>query len=342
MKIKNTYDVESLLKMYVSSSALQLSLIVGLFYDIENNPQTVEEISKRYDIPHHRTRHWLNLLKELDLLEQQDEKFYPSNVALIAILKPYSKESWALLADVAYNRYLIGNNLVKHISHPQSVLKDQRVEFPNWFASIIENKTYARDFTITLYERHLEFAEEFSKFYDMTGIKKIMDIGGGSGVMSLELLKKNAELQAVVIDVENVCKVGREIADKSEVGNRIEYQVVDFEKEPLPTGFDAILLCDSVSIPKPEFSEKLKRSLNLGGRVIYVHNLDSESSWFTYEGEKSGFQRANNIFLNSLCLPSMRLKSVDDLKSTLQDHKFTFVSELIMENGGLIVHGFVT
>lgn len=340
MKIKNSYDVESLLKMYISSSALQLSLIVGLFYDLENNPQTVEQISKRYDIPHHRTQHWLNLLKELDLLEQLDEKFYPSSVATSAILKPYSKESWALLADGAHNRYLAGYNLVKHISHPQSVLKDQGVEFPNWFASILENKVYARDFTMTLYERHFEFAEEFAKFYSMAGIKKIMDIGGGSGVMSLALLKINPELHAVVIDVENVSTVGREIADNSEVGNRIEYKAIDYENEPLPSGFDAILLCDSVGIPKPEFSEKLNKSLNPGGRVVYVHNLDSESSWFNYDGMNIGFQRVNNIFLNSLCSPSMRLKSVDDLKSALRDHKYSNVTEKIMENGGLIVQGF--
>lgn len=340
MKIKNTYDVESMLKMFISSSALQLSLQLGLYYDLHENPMSINEISEQYQLPKHRAVSWILLLQELDLIEETSGKFHPTRIAEIAILQPYSKESWILLANEAHERYLIGNKLAKYISHPQSVLEDQDVEFPDWLGNLKTNSAYAKDFTIMLYERHFNFAEEFSKYYDLTGVKKILDIGGGSGVMSIAMLKQNPNLKVVVVDLENVCKVGEELSENAGVANRISYQPIDFIKEPIPTGFDAILLCDVIGIPTSDFHEKLKKSLNKGGRVIFLNNLDEEGSWLNYEGMNIDFIKKNNNFLSALCTPSMKQNSVQDLKLSLTEHGYSNVEHQIMENGQLIVQGF--
>jgi hypothetical protein len=46
-------------------------------------------------------------------------------------------------------------------------------------------------------------------------------LGGGSGVVSFALLRRHHDLTAVVMDVENVCQTGREIASENKLEKRI-------------------------------------------------------------------------------------------------------------------------
>ena len=82
----------------------------------------------------------------------------------------------------------------------------------------------------------------------------MLDLGGGSGVVSLALLRKQHDLTSVVVDVENVCQAGREIASENKLEKRITYLAADFLQDDLPTGFDMVMLCDVGS-----FSEILFR-----------------------------------------------------------------------------------
>ena len=51
----------------------------------------------------------------------------------------------------------------------------------------------------------------------MRGVNRLLDLGGGSGVVSLALLCKRAELTAVVVDAASVCQVGRAIASENQL-----------------------------------------------------------------------------------------------------------------------------
>jgi SAM-dependent methyltransferase len=99
-----------------------------------------------------------------------------------------------------------------------------------------------------------------------------MDLGGGSGVVSLALLRRYPNLSVVVIDVANVCAAGREIAIENSLEGRIAYRVADFLHDELPSGFDVILNCDAG--PNTEaFLGKIWAALNPGGRLVIVDHF---------------------------------------------------------------------
>ncbi|NIU59139.1 MAG: hypothetical protein GWN67_22980, partial [Phycisphaerae bacterium] len=52
------------------------------------------------------------------------------------------------------------------------------------------------------------------------------------------------ELYAIVVDIPNVCKAGREIAGNMEEHDRIAYYPADFVLDELPKGFDIVMVCD--------------------------------------------------------------------------------------------------
>jgi len=107
---------------------------------------------------------------------------------------------------------------------------------------------------------------------DLTGVHQLMDVGGGSGVVSIALLRKYPDLAATVIDIENVCIAGREIAGENSLSERITYHPANFTQDDLPGGFDMIMLCD-VGVFGEEFFLRLWKSLNPGGRLVIVFHI---------------------------------------------------------------------
>jgi cyclopropane fatty-acyl-phospholipid synthase-like methyltransferase len=93
----------------------------------------------------------------------------------------------------------------------------------NYFQRIQEYSNYAARFTRKLYEIHRPLAEQVAGMLDLRGVKSLLDLGGGSGDVSFVLLRKQHDLASVVVDVENVCRVGREIATENGLEKRITY-----------------------------------------------------------------------------------------------------------------------
>jgi predicted O-methyltransferase YrrM len=110
---------------------------------------------------------------------------------------------------------------------------------------------------------------------DVRGVKRLLDLGGGSGVVSFALLHKQPDLTSVVVDVENVCQAGREIASENHLENRITYLAADFLKDELPTGFDMVMLCDVGSFNENLFRRIYDELLNPEGVLVIVDKFGS-------------------------------------------------------------------
>jgi len=63
---------------------------------------------------------------------------------------------------------------------------------------MIESPEKAAHFTSMLYELHLEMANDLSSILDIDDKHRLMDIGGGSGVMAFALLKNPHSYQPLL------------------------------------------------------------------------------------------------------------------------------------------------
>ena len=120
-----------------------------------------------------------------------------------------------------------------------------------------------------LYEVHLPLAEALAECLDMSGAKRMMDLGGGSGVLSLALLRSYPNLTALVVDIANVCAAGREIAAEQAMEARLTFRAADYEQDKLPSGFHLVLECD-VGGYSEGVLQKVWAALEPGGRLVIV------------------------------------------------------------------------
>jgi predicted O-methyltransferase YrrM len=279
------------------------------------------------------------LLVGLDLLEQGHDTYSISPVTRSTIFESYSADTWAQLAQYARERYQVGNNLALHISHPKSVLISQGLSPPGWFKQIQEDPERARRFTYLLYELHLPIAKMIAQTLEITGVRQMMDLGGGSGVMSLALLEQHPDLSSVVIDIPNVCTVGREIADKTSVADRIDYKALDFFQDELPVGFDLILQCDA-GMHTEMFFQKLYNVLNARGQLVII-DWWNRGITDSQPVPETSLQRLMHRFDSSLTTPILSITTgveiAEVIKNRLLQVGFQDISVQSLEDGIIIL-----
>ncbi len=269
MRPKTTEDVFELLDGYVISAALGTAMELGLLWLLADRPSPAPDVAQYLNIPLNRCQNWLQLLCKLGLLEDSAKGYVPSTAAQEMILDVYSQDTWAFLAREDRCKFPAVRDLAVNICRPISTWEVQNLTPPDYFGRILVNPSEAARFTRTLYEIHVPLAEELANLLDVRGVKKLMDLGGGSGVVSFALLRRQPDLTSVVVDVENVCLAGREIALENALEKRITYLATDFLHEDLPVGFDMVMFCDVGPFSEPLF-RKIHDVLNSDGRLVIV------------------------------------------------------------------------
>ena len=269
-----TQDVRLLMRAYIDSVALNTALEMGLFGRLAEQPQTAAEIAARLAIPPHRAGPWLDLLAGLGLLERQGERYAVAPAARAAILDAFSPECWMHLAEEERYRFPFGVDLARHIGHPVSVWAGQNRMPHDYLRAIAADAGFAARFTQILYELHRPLADAVAGALDMRDVARLMDLGGGSGVVSLALLGEHPALSAVVVDHPHVCAAGQAIAATRPEGARLGFVPGDFTRDPLPEGCDMALMCD-VGIYSEALFRRVWVALPADGRFVIIDELDA-------------------------------------------------------------------
>ncbi|HEU5118751.1 MAG TPA: methyltransferase, partial [Isosphaeraceae bacterium] len=109
-------------------------------------------------------------------------------------------------------------------------------------ASAMESSDSARHFTLALAGRARNVAPVLAQEYPLEGARRLLDVGGGTGIYSIAYLQSQPELRAVVWDRPEVLAVARELAWEHGVSDRLECHPGDMFADPVPPDCDAVLL----------------------------------------------------------------------------------------------------
>jgi predicted O-methyltransferase YrrM len=329
MKLTTTGDVFNFLSAYVASAALGTAIELGLFWLLAEQPLDASGVAQALNIPIKRCQYWLQLLQGMGLIEQDLAGYAPSAVARTAILDAYSQESWAFLAQDQRERFPSVCDLTLHIREPGPIRTAQGLTTVNYVTKIVNDPQRARHFTRMLYELHQPLANRLTELLDMTGVHRFLDLGGGSGVVSLALLRRHPHLTSTVVDIENVCIEGRKIAQENSLSDRITYHAADFVQDELPGGYDMVLKCD-VGVYGGALFRKLWAALNQGGRLVIVDHFAPAENVVSPA-------RLYWTFQDSLADPDINVMTVAKLQMQLTQAGFSLLSEGTVLPGGRFV-----
>ncbi len=136
---------------------------------------------------------------------------------------------------------------------------------------------------------YTHFGPKIVSFPEMAMCSRLLDVGGGNGSVSREFLTKHPVLTAVVMDIEEVCRLGCQLSDK--FPNRLEFVATDIFLSPWSFNQDAILfshLLEIFSLEKISFLyKKAYESLPINGK-LFVWTIVSN------DDETGGLQAAKS------------------------------------------------
>ncbi len=267
----STDEVLGLLDQPLEGAALGAALELGLFWLAESEPLETAAIGAALGIRERPCAAWLSLLEAIGFMERTGSAWRPSQHARDCIIAGYAAATWRLLAEEARER-------LESIADLPRALRAAS-ERPRVSAGYVERMTAdpdrARRFTRMLFEIHQGLANQVAASLDLTGVRRLMDLGGGSGVVAMALVRRWPDLRVTVVDIANVCAAGREIAVEVNLHDRIDFHAADFTQDPLPDRYDVVLECDVAVYTEPLFG-RVRDALEPGGQFIVVDEFESD------------------------------------------------------------------
>jgi len=106
----------------------------------------------------------------------------------------------------------------------------------------------ARRYHAATYSIGMGAGRRFCRHVDLTGRRRLLDLGGGSGAYSINAVKTFDGLEAIVLDLPAVAVVTQEYIDKNDVTDRVTAHGGDFINDPLPLGCDVAVMASNLPI----------------------------------------------------------------------------------------------
>ena len=259
-------DVLDMLDQPLAGAAVGAALELGLFWLLETESRDAAEVGRALGIPVGRCRAWLKVLAAAGFVVEQRGLYGPTPAARTGILARYSAETWSFLAQEARERLEAVRDLPRKLRARHEPPANGKAPYA---LKMADDADRARRFTRMLYELHGPMAAQLAARLDLAGVRRLLDLGGGSGVVAIALTRRWPDLSVTVLDIANVCDAGREIvaSEPRHIAERIEFHPADFLDDELPREFDAVLECD-VSVYTEQLFRRVGRALAPGGRFL--------------------------------------------------------------------------
>ena len=136
---------------------------------------------------------------------------------------------------------------------------------------------FPEDFFLDFLHGHsLAMGERLAEAVDLSGSRRLMDVGGGSGAVSIALCRRFPHLEAVVVDQPAVLARATEHIRAANLspGGRITTWAANLFADPLPTGCDTAVVANVLHDFAPERVQEILRrvaaALPAGGRLLVM------------------------------------------------------------------------
>jgi SAM-dependent methyltransferase len=186
--------------------------------------------------------------------------------------------------------------------------------------NLAATKTWVRLTTgLTKYE-----SEALLGATDLGSARSLVDIGGNSGELALQLCRHYPALEATVVDLPVVCALGRDhiaAAARPQEGARIRFLAADFRRDPLPDAADIVsfksVLHDWPDADAERILERAHGVVKPGGRILIFERGPIEIGT-----RRLSYSMAPNlVFLKFLRPPDIYLNKLAQLGFTAIAHR---------------------
>jgi len=297
---------------FYDSCVLFTASDLGFFKKIsELGKADAKTIANDLNLNERGTRLLLDACVALDLLNKENNE-YKNTPESNAFLVPSSPAD--LSGAIRYNRdvYPLWGRL------KEMVKSGRPVEKPEVHLGSDEERT--RTFVMSMHYRALGIGQTVVPQLDLSGKKRVFDVGGGPGTYSVLMAKANPELNCTVFDLPEVSKIATELIANQGMSERVKVVAGDYHTDSFPENNDIVTFLGVLHQESPEsikcLLKKTYDSLNAGG-IVYIMDMMTDK---THTKPKFSALFGVNMALTA---ESGWVFSDEELKDWLKEAKFT-------------------
>lgn len=269
-EIKSPEDIRVLANSFRESRVLLSAIELKIFTVLDKHMMTSDEISGKLDTDNRATDRLLNALCGMGILKKVKGKFYNAELSSKYLVEGKTE----FMGNLYHTNHLWNtwNYLTDSVKKGSSFKGDQNKE---------EKTEWVDAFIGAMHYRGVNQGRILSMMIDFTTIKKMLDVGGGSAAFSIEFVKNNPSIAAVVLDLPHVIPLTKKYVAEAGLLDNFNFIEGDYLTKDFESSYDLILLSAIVHINSYEQNKMLIKkcadSLNENGMVIisdFIMNED--------------------------------------------------------------------
>jgi len=212
---------------YCGARAFHVANELDIFSHLDEE-RTSEDMAKLLGLEHRPVRMLMDACAALELLEKSGGGYRNTPVSSEFLVKgkPFYSGNFVSLEAASYLTWAKLPDAVKRNGPVARPMKDDKV---------------MKFFTHAMHSTSVFSATMLAQVVDLSGHKRLLDVGGGSGVNAITLAEKYPNLRATVFDQGPVVEVAAEYISRSPAADRLSTMAGSY-LESLPGGHDAALL----------------------------------------------------------------------------------------------------
>jgi len=260
----------------------ELAVRLDLFAKLSGKQVSLEELPEIWEMPASPARFMGQFLANVKLLTYRDGLFANSPLTE-AVLTRRGPIRRALLMPLVYD--LSYDEVKEQMLNPpvaqwyqlrdEGTITDERAilrqNTDEWHQGLIQRR----------HEPRIEWGKALTQVYDLSGHKKLVDLGGASGGYCLGFRQVHPHLQCTVFDLPPVAAFAREKIEEAGESEHIQVVEGSFFEDEFPRG-DVILLAQVIHNWNRDddllILRKIYAALEDGGTLL-VHEKFFEDDW---------------------------------------------------------------
>ena len=171
---------------------------------------------------------------------------------------------------------------------------------------------------------------------DLNNVKRVLDLGGGSGAYSMAFVKAAKGITATVFDLPKVVPLTQKYIKKEKLSKKIDTYAGDYLYDDFPVAYDLIFISAVIHINSPEENNaiigKCFKSLNPGGLIIIQDHIMNEGRTTPVPGA---------IFAINMLVGTQHgdTYTEKEIRGWFRENKIKFEKRIFGENGNSLIIG---
>ncbi|EPS6120225.1 class I SAM-dependent methyltransferase [Parvimonas micra] len=261
MELKPNIYYKTILQ-YREAELLFEALKLDIFSYLDE-PTTLEEFLKSTNYDKENTKYFLSALLSCGYIEKNNLTYCNTKCSKLYL----SKNSSKYIGKAILFREKLGSisNIGDKVKD-NSLGQNDKLDFSE-LAEIVHDEMYVTG-------RVDDFNREIKQlFSDKYRNYKVLDLGGGSGVLSIEFIRNFPNSTAYVFETSEVACISKKIIEKNDMQDKIFVLEGDFNVDAIGDGYDLIIasgIFNFVNMDITEFICKLSDALVLNGHLLII------------------------------------------------------------------------